>query len=219
LLKLLAVRYVVIAQPVQTPLLTAVGSGPMTTLDGQPAYLYRVSDPVPYAFLVGEALQVPDSQTISTLLDPRFDLRRMLLVSPDQQTGLTTLEQHEIPAPIPTPVAVRELRPGAYHFDLGAPRAEASYLFVSENYHPAWHATVDGREARVVRAQYTLIGVPLPAGARSVDLAFSSPALRQGQVITLLALLLVLVTMGVDAARRRSGRRSEGSPQDEPNGA
>jgi hypothetical protein len=203
------VRYVVIGRPVQTPILTPVGSGPLAAVDGQPAYLYRVTDPVPYAFLVGEALQVPDSQTIPTLLDSRFDLRRMLLVSPDQHTGLAMLEPREIPAPLTTPVAVRERRPGAFAFDLGAPQAEPAYLFVSENYHPAWHAEVDGRPARVVRAQYSLMAVPLPAGARSVELSFSSPAFRQGQIITLVALLLVLGTIGVDVARRRSIRRAE----------
>ena len=203
LLKLLAVHYVVISQPVQTPILAAVGSGPMPTVDGQPAYLYRVTDPVPYAFLVGEALQLPDSLTIPTLLDSRFDLRRMLLVSPDQKVGLTTLEQHEIPTPVTAPVTVHELRPGAFHFELEA-RSEPAYLFVSENYHPAWHAEVDGREARVVRAQYSLMAVPLPAGARSVQLVFSSPAFHRGQIITVLALVLLLVTIGVDAVRRRS---------------
>ena len=209
LLKLLAVRYVVISQPVQTPLLAAVGSGPLTTLDGQPAYLYRVTDAVPYAFLVGEALQLPDSQTIPTLLDSRFDLRRILLVSPDQHIGLTTLDRHEIPEPVTTPVAVHQLRPGAYRFDLGAPSAQPAYLFVSENYHSAWHAKVDGREARVVRAQYSLMSVPVPAGARSVDLVFSSPGFPRGVSITLVTLVLVLAIIGLDLARRRSRRDPE----------
>ena len=203
LLKLLSVRYVLIHQPVQTPLLSAVGKGPLTTLDGQPAYLYRVSEPAPYAFLVGEALQMADSLTIPTLLDPRFDLRRMLLVSPDQQVGLSTVEGHEIPEPMTEPVTVHEIRPGSLRFDLAAPRTAPAYLFVSENYHPAWHAKVDGREARVLRTQHTLMGVPLPVGARSVELVFSSPGYRRGQVITLVALLLVLGTIGVDMVRRR----------------
>jgi hypothetical protein len=209
-LKLLAVRYVVLSQPVQTPALSAVGSGPLTTVDGQSAYVYRVTDPVPYAFMVGEALQWRDSEAVATLLDPRFDLRRMLLVAPDQHTGLATLDRHEVPPPVTTPVAVRELRPGAFRFDLGAPRAEPAYLFISENYHPAWHAEVDGRPVRVVRAQYCLMAVPLPAGARSVQLAFSSPALRQGEIVTGVVLLLVLVTIGMDVVRRRSSRRLAG---------
>ena len=213
LLKLLAVRYVVLGQAVQTPILSAVGPGPVPTADGQTAYLYRVTDAAPYAFLVGEALQVADSQTIGTLLDPRFDQRRMLLVSPDQHIGLVSLEQHEIPPPLNTSVAVSELRPGALRFDLGAPLTDPAYLFVSENYHPAWHAQVDGRAVRVVRAQYSLIAVPLPAGARSVQLSFSSPAFRQGQIITLLTLLLVLVPPGVDLARRRLRRPGDGERQ------
>jgi hypothetical protein len=127
----------------------------------------------------------------------------MLLVAPDQHIGLTTLDQHEIPAPLTTPLTVREVRPGAFRFELGAPSAQPAYLFVSENYHPAWHAQVDGHEARVVRAQYSLMAVPLPAGARSVQLAFSSPGYRRGQIITVLALLVVVVIMGVDRVRRR----------------
>ena len=144
-----------------------------------------------------------DSLTIPTLLDPRFDLRRMLLVSPDQQVGLATVEGHEIPEPMTEPVTVHEIRPGALRFDLATPRTAPAYLFVSENYHPAWHAKVDGREARVLRTQYTLMGVPLPVGARSVELVFSSPGYRRGQVITMVALLLVLGTIGVGLVRRR----------------
>ena len=123
LLKLLAVRYVIINEPISTTLLTPVGVGPLATADGQSAYLYRVTDPVPYAFLVEEALQLGDSQTVATLMDHRFDLRRILLVSPDQHIGLASLVGHEIPEPLLAPVAVHELRPGALRFDLGAPRA------------------------------------------------------------------------------------------------
>jgi len=217
LLKLLAVRYVVISEPVQTTLLTPVGNGPLQTADGQSAYLYRVTDPVPYAFLVEEALQLADSQTVPTVVDRRFDLRRMLLVSPDQHIGLSSLEGHEIPESIPTPVAVHELHPGAMRFDLAAASAAPSYLFVSENYHPAWHAEVDGRPARVIRAQHSLMAVPLPAGARSIQLSFSAPGSRRGQMITLLALLLVVATIGTDVvrhrARKRAGSPEQGGPQ------
>ncbi len=65
LLKLLAVRYVIINEPISTTLLAPVGDGPLATADGQAAYLYRVTDPVPYAFLVEEALQLGDSQTVA----------------------------------------------------------------------------------------------------------------------------------------------------------
>ena len=80
-----------------------------------------------------------------------------------------------------------------------------SALIVSENYFPGWTAAVDGRAALVDRAEYNLIGVQLPAGARQVSLRFDDPAYERGKVITLLALVasLILVAVGVVRGRTR----------------
>jgi uncharacterized membrane protein YfhO len=67
---------------------------------------------------------------------------------------------------------------------------------VSENYYPGWRATVDGKPAAIGRADYTLIGVELPAGARSVDLNFTSPAYERGKAITWLAIALGFLMLG-----------------------
>jgi len=203
LLRLLAVKYIVIGQQVQAPFLSAVGTQPLTTIDQQPAYLYRLNDPLPLGFLAAEALQLPDSQAIAVLLDPRFDPRRLLIVSPDERVGVRALAA--MPAPATTGVSVRELRPGAYRFDLAAPAPQPAYLFVSENYDPAWRATVDGTPARVLRAQHALMGVAVPAGTRSVALTFASRAYARGKVITLIVLLLALGTLAADYAGRRRG--------------
>ncbi len=66
---------------------------------------------------------------------------------------------------------------------------------------------MDGREAAVGRAQYTLIGVPLPAGARQVELTFREAAYERGKLLTLAALALtaVLIAGGVVVERRRRG--------------
>ncbi len=203
LLRLLAVKYIVIGQQVQASFLSAVGTEPLTTIDRQPAYVYRLNDPLPLAFLAAEALQLPDSQAMPVLLDPRLDPRRLLIVPPDEHVGVSSLAV--MPAPATTGVSVLEVRPGAYRFDLDAPAAQPAYLFVSENYDPAWRATVDGTPARVLRAQYALMGVALPAGARSVELTFASRAYARGKVITLIVLLLALGTLGGGFARRRRG--------------
>ena len=41
---------------------------------------------------------------------------------------------------------------------------------MSENYYPGWTAPVDGRPAATARADYTLMGVTLPAGDASLEL-------------------------------------------------
>jgi hypothetical protein len=202
LLRLLAVRYVIVDRPVpDTTVLTPLGAGPFTTLDGQAAYVYRVKGAEPYAYLVHDALQVPDGQTIQVILNAQFDPRRLLLVPAGSGAGATSLPR--MPEAIPTPVIVRSTRPGRYHFDIAQPLAEPSYLFLAENFDPSWRATVDGKSAPVLRAQYTLLAVPLPAGARTVELAYVSHAYAQGRAITLGALVLLAGIVVADNLRRR----------------
>jgi len=64
---------------------------------------------------------------------------------------------------------------------------------VSENYYPGWTATADGKAAIIGRADMTLIGVELPAGARKIELRFASAPFETGKTVTLAALLLALV--------------------------
>jgi uncharacterized membrane protein YfhO len=90
---------------------------------------------------------------------------------------------------------------------LAKPAPAGSALVVSENYYPGWSATADGKPAPVVRTDYSLVGVVLPAGATHVDLTFSSPAYKRGKSLTLLALAfsIVAIAAGVVGDRRRRG--------------
>ena len=68
---------------------------------------------------------------------------------------------------------------------------QPSYVLVAENWYPDWRATVDGASARVIRGDYALITVPVPAGAKRVELTFRSPAYQTGKIISLASLLLL----------------------------
>jgi len=96
------------------------------------------------------------------------------------------------------------VRPGAFRFELEEPALTPAYLFVSENYYPAWQARVDGQPAPVVRAQMSLMAVPLAQGSRVVELEFTSSRYAVGRAITLTTLVLLLGAMGY--GRMRSGR-------------
>jgi len=79
--------------------------------------------------------------------------------------------------------------------ELSAPAPQGTALVVSENYYPGWKATVDGKPATTDRADYTLIGVQLPAGATKVSLTFDSPEYHTGKAITLAAILVSLLVL------------------------
>jgi uncharacterized membrane protein YfhO len=86
---------------------------------------------------------------------------------------------------------------------LSDPAPAGSSLIVSENFYPGWIATVDGKPAHLGRADYTLIGVELPQGARSIDLRFTSPAYERGKIVTWLAIVVGILMLGAGAWRDR----------------
>jgi hypothetical protein len=192
--RLLAVKYLAVDQPISRPTLVPATTNPVRDYRGRDVFLYRIEGAEPYAFLVPEAVKVPDEQALATVTDPRFDPRRILVVPPDAPAGLSQLAA--LPEAIATPVEITEVRAGAYRFALSQPLARAAYLFVSENYYPAWRARVDGKDFPVLRAQYALMAVPLPAGARAVELEFWSRRYQQGKLVTFLAWGLVLLLAG-----------------------
>ena len=74
---------------------------------------------------------------------------------------------------------------------------------MAENYFPGWTAKVDGHDAPVGRADYTLIGVQLPNGGKIVELTFDDPAYERGKVITIIALVLTVLMSGAGVFRER----------------
>jgi Bacterial membrane protein YfhO len=200
--RLLAVKYLVLPQPLEGQGIVPV-AGPVAAHDGQQVYVYRFDGALPFAYLVPEAVKTPEDQMIPTLVDPRFDPRRYLLVPGDGSVGVSA--PLGVPEPIAAPVTVETPHEGHYRFGFAATTAPA-YLFISENYYPDWHATVDGQPAQVVRAQFSLMAVPVRAGATSVELSFASPAFRRGHFITLVVLagLLVVAATGVRVRRREA---------------
>jgi hypothetical protein len=56
-----------------------------------------------------------------------------------------------------------------------------------------------------LRGDWTLITVPVPPGAKAIELTFDSRAFRRGKMITWVSLLLVLGAVVGPAAWRRRG--------------
>jgi hypothetical protein len=178
--------------------------GPVRNAAGDTVYLYRVNADNPYAWLTPVAVKAPDDQTLATILNPRFNVRLAALFDTSAKVRVSEAVQ-SLPSALPITASVSHYEAGKVHLDLSAPAPQGSSLVVSENYYPGWQASVDGKPAPIGRADYTLIGVELPAGARSVDLTFTSPTYQRGKVITWLAIVLgfLMLASGMLLDRRR----------------
>jgi hypothetical protein len=202
--KLANVRYLytnVAQPPVEGATLVA---GPARDVVGTMTYLYRLPGDNPPAWLAPIAVKAPDEAVLGTVLDPRFDVRRAAIF--DSATAVPTQAvPAQLPAALDLTVRLTAREPGRLAFSLDAPAPAGATLLVSENYYPGWTASVDGRPALVGRADYTLLGVPLPAGARQVVLTFTSPRYETGKAVTLgvLALAMLAIGAGLVLDRRR----------------
>ncbi|MEI6741109.1 MAG: hypothetical protein WCK74_12430 [Gemmatimonadaceae bacterium] len=171
-------------------------AGPVRNAAGTMTYLYQLPGANPVAWVVPLMVKADDPSTKATVLNPNFDVRRVALFD-----TAAAIAAQPVNAPLPEPLAVSvrvtKFAPGAIDLVLEGTTPAGSALVVSENYYPGWSATVDGKPAASGRADFTLIGVELPAGARQVSLRFASAPYQTGKGITLIALLLaVALTAG-----------------------
>jgi len=71
-------------------------------------------------------------------------------------------------------------------------RGGGGLLIFSEVYYPGWRATVDGSPARLVRADYVLRALCVPAGEQRVVLVYDPPLVKAGLAITGLTMVFVV---------------------------
>ena len=57
-------------------------------------------------------------------------------------------------------------------------------MVLSEVYYPGWRATVDGNPAQLVRADYVLRALCVPAGEHRIEMVYDPPSLKVGLAIT-----------------------------------
>jgi hypothetical protein len=181
---------------------TMMVKGPVRNASGDTVYLFRLNAENPYAWVTPVAVKAPDDQVLGTILNPRFDVTRAALF--DTSANVTVAQGvQSLPAPLAIKTTVRHYEPGKVQIDLSAPAPQGSSLVVSENYYPGWIAAVDGKPARIGRTDYTMIGVELPAGARSIELNFTSPAYQKGKAITWISIALGFLMLGAGVLRDR----------------
>jgi hypothetical protein len=180
--------------------------GPAKDSEGSTLYLFGVPGENPPAWVAPVIVKAPDDAVLSTVLDLRFDPATAALF--DTSAAVNAVQVKQLPAPLDIRANVTRYEPGHITVQLDKPAPGGSALMVSENYYPGWEASVDGKPATIGRADFTLIGVELPAGARNIDLTYASSTYDRGRAITLIAILVAIVALaaGIVLERGRQAR-------------
>lgn len=180
---LLDVGFVAVDEPVETPLLVQAGEGPR-------GVLLEVADDRPHAWFPA---------SVEATRDTAAALRRVLAL--EDPARLAVVEADAAPPAGAGRARLASAEPNEILLALDVERA--GLLFVSEIWHPSWHAFVDGTEVEVLRANVAFRGVVVPAGARELRFRYSPAEFRLGFGLSVLGLLAaVLIPLAATRLRR-----------------
>ena len=175
--------------------------------------LSRRTQQVERATLMGSwtVVTTPD-EALQAVSDRRFDPSRTVILERDPGLAPSSAARATGEA------TFRWTGRQSARIDVRAPAG--GLLLVRNAYDDRWRATLDGRPAPVLAANYVIQAVPMPPGSHVVELAYDDPWIGYGLLGSALSLLAVAVAAiflsgrfrGVLAARRRKRGTDEVEP-------
>ncbi len=164
---------------------TLLGEFPQTT---DTTYLHRLAEANPRAWVVAEAIVASDDDAVTLLADHNFNLERTaILASAADMAAFSEASKHLQRSTADAPATVRLLQHAPGKFTITAESAAPGLLLISENWMPGWRIVARewpaGAPAALtapLRANLTLLGVPIPAGRVVFDLVYQPDSVRTG---------------------------------------
>jgi hypothetical protein len=155
---------------------------PRLVLEQEGVYVYERPTALPRAWVVPQVEVVDAGATLARIHEPGFDPRATALVESAVTCGGTVAG---------SPGQVEMVRDEGNRIETQV-QGGGGLLVFSEVYYPGWRAMVDGNPAQLVRADYVLRALCVPAGEHRIEMVYDPPSLKVGLAITGPALAIVL---------------------------
>jgi hypothetical protein len=155
------------------------------------AHLYENQAVLPRAFLVSKYLVIPNRLDRMKLLKGKgFDPAQTVLLEESPDPPRPSRD------PLPGRDGVRIVKTNLNEIDLEASCTGPRLLFLSETYYPGWKVRVDGKPAKIYRADHAFRSVALGPGRHSIIFKYQPLSLYLGltlSALTLIGLLAFLI--------------------------
>jgi hypothetical protein len=156
--------------------------------------VYENARALPRAWLAAEARALDEEATLKVIRTGR--LPEGAAWEP-QLTALVESDPGAEPAAPAAPGGSAEVtRHEPNRVDVRTKADGAALLVLGENHYPGWRAYLDGRPAGVLRVDYNLRGVRVPAGEHEVSFVYRPKSVLIGAAVSLLAALGLLLWWG-----------------------
>jgi membrane protein YfhO len=162
------------------------------------SWLYEIPNALPRAHIVFEAVQETNPiSTLGRLASDNFDaVREVVLDAPvslqesDKSIGKTVISRYE-----------------NSRVQIDAQLSAPGILVLNDSFDPGWKVFVNGKEQRILRANYFFRGVALPAGKHRVEFVYDPLSFRIGLMVSSLTLMLLFAVPLVGWLLQRVARR------------
>jgi len=185
---LLNVRYLLITEVLDVP-------GMRMVHQGRSGYLYENANALPRATIVGAYRVAADTAIVDSIFLGATDPARVTWLERDPGLALGDVTGATVK------LARYDLHDVVIDVDTPAP----GLVRLSDLWYPDWTATVDGKPAGILRADYALRAVPVPAGRHQVVFRFESKSVRTGLMLTFASFTVILLLLLAGWWRSRRG--------------
>jgi hypothetical protein len=163
--------------------------------------IYENTRTLPRAWLATQATSLTPAQTLETIRSDQlpdgssWDPARTVLVEPEVDVSVSATNGNaHVTLYEPNQIRVNTETNGD------------AILVLSENHYPGWRAYVDGKKVEVIRVNYNLRGVLVPAGKHEVKFVYFPKSVLLGFLVTGLVAVLLALWLGKVDVRVRTRR-------------
>lgn len=158
------------------------------------AYVYRIDGAARVRF-VPAARHVTDADAAKRLLDAAFDPDREVLLHDAPASLHPTVDDRVEPPPAPARTAIT--REDQREVLVETASGTDGFLLFADTFYPGWSAELDGAPVALYRANLSVRAIQLPKGSHVVRFTYEAPGFRRGLSISVAALSILLVWLGV----------------------
>lgn len=165
--------------------------------DVGPVSIFENNRVLPRAWLVTRERVATDEQQLQIIrsgkisVETKWDPMAEALV--ERATGVAS------PAEKARPATAQIVRHEPNRVEIATDAETPALLVLAENYYPGWRAIVDGRRRAILRADYNLRAVAVPAGRHNVVFSYQPRSALLGLIVSAVSLGLLLWWMNTQA--------------------